>query len=173
MDYLYDEIYEMIFSFLYFKDIFILSRCNKNLNESVKKYYNYKLPLYYNFISQNVKQNIMNNNYLLTNCNITYPEINRYLTDKKLSSFTSSQILKNGIYYFSENVWKKTRNMNGNMYHFEYINQIEYNRYLVIYKNDNRIYVSSFKKYFSNNNIVEENLRTIDLKKYSLIFRII
>lgn len=171
MDYLYDEIYEMIFSYLYFKDIFKISKCNKTLNDVVKKYYDYKLPFYYNFISEKVKYNMTNNTYLLSNCNITYPEINRCITDRKLSSFISSEKLQNGIYYFSENIWKKSRSTN--TYDFEYINQIEYNRYLVIYKNNNRIYVSSFKKYFSNNIIVEEKLRTIDLKKYSLIFRII
>lgn len=169
MNNLPDEIYEYIFSYLFFKDIYKLSETNSFFYYFIKKYYTYVVPKMYNYFCKTIKDNIIDKKYLLTNCNITYYNINQNLKDFKSISFIDEKNLQNGIYYFSENIWKLT-NVDTE-YILEYYKDLDYNKYLIIYKNNNKILVYCFRKFIFNT-ILEQELNFIDIKKYSKIFRL-
>jgi hypothetical protein len=164
-----DEIHEYIFSYLFFKDIYKLSETNSFFYKIIRKYYTYILPKMYNYFCKTIKDNIVNNEYLLLNCNITYYYIDQKIKDCQSISFIDETTLENGIYYFSENVWRLTTI--DNEYLLEYYKDLAYNKYLIIYKNNNKILVYCYKKPIYHN-ILEQELNFIDIKKYSKIFRI-
>lgn len=169
MNTLPNELYINIFSFLFFKDIYKVSETNFYFYNLIKNYYSYIIPKMYNYFCKTIKNNIINQEYLLKNCNITYYNINQKLKNYKSITFIDEASLKNGIYYFSENIWKLTTI--DTEYLLEYYKDLVYNKYLIIYKNNNKIIVYCYKKSIYNS-ILEQELNFIDIKRYSKIFRI-
>lgn len=163
------EIYQNIFKYLYFIDIFSFSNTNKINNKIVKNYYCFIFPKTYNYLCDTIQKNIINGKYLLTNCNITYPIINKRFKENKSILFIDEIRLEDGIYYFSENVWRNI--MISNEYILEYVNEIYYHRYLIISKNKDKIFVCSYKKRI-NGTIETDTYIHINLKPYSKIFRL-
>lgn len=163
------EIYENIFLYLYFIDIFSLSKTNKINNKIVRNYYYFIFSKMYTHFCNTIKINIIDNKYLLKNCNITYPIINKRFKENKSILFIDEIRLEDGIYYFSENVWRNVAI--SNEYILEYVNEIYYYRYLIISKIKGKILVCSYKKRI-NGNIEIDTFIHVDLKPYSKIFRL-
>lgn len=162
------ELFLEILSFCFFQDVFKLAKCNSKLYHVIKEYYYKILPGVYKNICDNVENNIKLNQFLLTNCNITYQNIDKFLMNRKSNHYIHSN-MKDGIYYFSENVWKKSVGLHP--YVIDHINEIYYNKYLVILKVNGTLFVCCYKNKF-NGKLEKYNFINNGIQPYNQLFRI-
>jgi hypothetical protein len=128
------------------------------------------MPIMYKYICKTIKHNIISKKYLLLNCNITYYSLCPKIKELKSISFIDKNKLKNGIYYYSENI-SELRTISNELI-LEYFKDIVEVNYIIIYKNNQDIFVYNYKKSIIDNLLQEKETRIIDLEINTKILRI-
>ncbi len=169
MDTICTDVFDVCCDFLLHTELLKLSQTSNIINTFVKSYLkkiHRTTPDMYTYFCTTIYNNLVSNYFLLSKCNYIYFKTNDFIR----SMSRRYEKLPNGIYYHSKCITTKPFSVRHTLF-----TGLNYNQYLIIYKNNTNIKICCYKKQYENfsNGTITTFLDTFttDNEKYCELFK--